>query len=317
MKIYPESTRYISVATGEIFETEEQVQTAIRQYHQPELAVAASNTGGKLMDPLKELLKIADQLDEQGAYEESNEVMEIFTSLAQLQKKADDDEDIMVKEGEECEECGCTPCECEMKKAKLQAKKVIATLVDVADSLEAKGAYREAQLADALLQDISTDLPQAFNFSSKPEIVEPTAVETKPLIEEHTDNLQSTEVPSSFEALLQELSLDSEPQTETETTEIEGTPFADLPTQEEKLGPSDVQIENVTEPEPEFDKLTMDQFKELIDGLKYRYSQGRQREKYEKILEHAEKAQEYKQAYKEWLDYAHRLFEDEPIRLDI
>ena len=63
--------------------------------------------------------------------------------------------------------------------------------------------------------------------------------------------------------------------------------------------------------------MSIVEFKDMINNMKWRHSQGAQRQKYEEVLKRAEKAQEYFQAYKEWNDYAHKLFENEPIRIKI
>ena len=161
-------------------------------------------------------------------------------------------------------------------------------------------------MADELLVDMRQDLPSAFNAA--PEILSPQDVSPQDVS------------PQDVSSPIEEPVIDDEPAVE--------APFQDLPeTQQDSVeqvtdveedgSPKDVEIEEVTEADPEFDELSITEFKEMIDGLKYRYSQGKKRQKYEEILGVAEKAQDYFDAYKEWHDHAHKLFDDEPIKLKI
>jgi hypothetical protein len=283
-RVNPEATRYVDVATGTIFTSEDAVKQAIEDYHaEPDLAAAASK-GGIFMNSIGELLKIADHLDEQGDFESADEIAAIVREMAE----------------DETSQKGLT----EEKRA--WARQAITTLVKVADSLEDKGAVKEAQMADQILHDFQQSLPQAFNFGP------PTST-----LETLTDTLETptipTEVPADREVVVEE------PQ-----VEVEGVPFTDLEkgtepadevTVEEAADLREVTIEEPSEPEANFDEMTIPEFKEMIEGLRWRHSQGPKRQKYEEILKNLEKANDYLQAHKEWSEYAHRLFEDEPIRI--
>lgn len=237
-----------------------------------------------------ELLKIADMLDERGATREANEIVGILQYIADQKRTT----------------------------------KIASILIELADKLDAKGAIKEAQLADQLLQEI----PQAFRTHAPDNFVAPERSEI------NTPNAPNTPV----EIPVQTQVVDQAPVEQTqETTELvdreqvveesatEGTPFsaleddkevADSQDQEDK-GPTDPVIEQPKDEEPGVDYLSLEDFESLIDSMKYRHSQGPKRQVYEQVLERAQKAQEYKAAYEEWLDYAHQLFGDEPIRLQI
>jgi len=284
LKIIPETVRYISVATGQVFTSESQVKSAIEEYHREPMAVAASNKGGLKMNSVGELLKIADMLDERGALKEADEILEVVKQMVPTQ------------DSEVCVECE------DHKEANAKVAKIVSTLVKIADSLESKGAFKEAQMADTILQDLKNDigLPQAFKtpFTDKPVVPAAPAAESAPtatVVEPTQQEVQETKSPS--------------------------TPFSQLPeskTEQPTDGaPKAVAVEPVKQQQPTFDELTLDEFNTLIDGMRYRHSQGKQRTKYEKIREVATRAQEYKNAYEEWLGHAHKLFEDEPIRLKI
>ena len=294
-KIKPKTVRYISVDTGEVFSSEQAVQNAIQDHvdqQSPMAAAASNNRGGKMKKVIAELLSIADSLDEAGAHAEADEIMTILTEL----KSEDDVEQVEVEEtvGDQT----------------LQAKSVIQTLVRVADSLDAKGATKEAQIADNLLQDMQTALPQAFTPFSQLE----TPIQEAPASE--------IEVPAQEEVIVEEPKMTTFDQLEEIIEEeqaepvVEETP-AEPVVEAEPQEPVEPTIEGVVEPEVEHDVLTLEQFQEVIDGMKYRFSQGKQRVQYEKIMEQAERAAEYKRAYEEWLTSAHEMFGDTPIRLDV
>lgn len=293
LRILPEMTRYIAVATGEIFSTEDAVKHAIEEYHNnaAPMAAAASNKGGTLMNKIGELLKVADMLDEQGDFESADELMNIIKDMADEQPNEPIKEQIS-----------------DVEEKKAWVNEVVTTLVKVADSLEDRGAIGEAQMADELLVDLKQDLPQAFNFGHQPQITEPMVQDFSPSAPVQNDIPMQGDVP-----------------------EVEGTPFQNLPDtstlipevevevdlEPEDTGPPTPEIEQVEEPEGQFDELTLDEFQNVIDSLQHRYSQGPKRQKYEEIFGVAQKAQDYYNAYKEWHDYAHKLFDDEPIRLKI
>lgn len=301
-RIIPEATRYIDVATGTIFTSEDAVKQAIEDYHaEPQPMAAAASKGGIFMNSIGELLKIADQLDASGDFESADEIVTIIKEMAEK-----------VEEKQEA----APELSTEAKKA--WAKRAITTLVRVADSLEEKGAIKEAQMADQLLSDFKQTLPQGFGLGPS------TFTMEAPTMEAPVETLV-TETPSVA--------------VEESTVEVEGIPFTELeeetPTKEDSqpteqdLEPADeasteekaevelrdVEIEEPSEPEASYDEMTISEFRDMIEGLKWRHSQGPKRQKYEEILKNIERADEYLQAHKEWSEYAHKLFEDEPIRI--
>jgi hypothetical protein len=291
LKIIPETVRYISVATGQVFTSESQVKSAIEEYHREPMAVAASNKGGLQMNSVGELLKIADMLDGKGALKEADEILEIVKQMAPAQDAAEI----------------CVECE-DHKEVNAKVAKIVSTLVKIADSLESKGAFKEAQMADTILQDLKNDigLPQAFKAPTTNESVVPAVSipsETVPI----TESAPAATVEPT--------------QQEVQEAKSPNTPFSQLPESKTEQpaadAPKAVAVEPIKQSQPTFDELTLDEFNTLIDGLRYRHSQGKQRTKYEKIREVATRAKEYKDAYEEWLGHAHKLFEDEPIRLKI
>lgn len=229
----------------------------------------------------EELLKIADDLDQAGAFEEADEVVQIIQDLAaQEQEKAQSN----------------------------PINQVVATLLHVADKLDQQGATKEAQMVDNVLQQLPT-LPQGFGQQVQQQpAVEPQPVEQvqqmqpEVLTEQPAEVTPFSELPETSEQPV-EVQQEAQPQIE-QQTEVE-------------QGPLDVEIETVSEPDPEYDTLNLEQFQDMIDSMKYRFSQGRQREQYEQIMERAQKAAEYKRAYEEWLESAHEMFGDTPIRLDV
>lgn len=289
LQVIPQTVRYIDVATGTIFTSEEEVKQAIEEYHTEEQPMlAAASKGGKVMRSIGELLKIADLLDEKGDPASADEIMEIVKQIAE--------ENDQTQQPEQDETL-----------TRAWLGNVIQTLVRVADSLDGKGATKEAQIADQLLQSLQQDLPQAF----RQEPAGPSHVEA-PVVE--TPEAQAPEIETPVEEIPTDLVV--------EETEVEGTPFSELPEETESQGEAEdtlreVDIEEPTEPEPEYDEMTIDEFKGLIDSMRWRHSQGPKRQKYEQVLEHIEKAKEYFDAYREWSEYAHKLFEDEPIRIKI
>ena len=278
-RIVPESTRYIDVATGTIFTSEEAVKEAIKHYHaEPELMLAASK-GGIGMTNVGELLKIADMLDEKGDFESADEITNIIKIMT--------------------DEKQVTQVQNEPKRAWIN--KVVSTLVKVADSLDSKGATEESKLADDLLKS----LPQAFSDESSTAVAEPPAGSTFEVVDEAPVAAPAAKAPTTKI---------EEPKADASKTDA---PKVEVPKQETPFG----QLKNpqIDDPKSEtaFDEMTITEFKGMIDGMKWRHSQGAQRQKYEEVLKRAEKAQEYFQAYKEWNDYAHKLFENEPIRIKI
>jgi len=290
-QIVPESTRYIDVATGTIHKSEEAARQAIREYHtEPELMLAAASKGGTEMN-VGELLKIADMLDESGDFESADEIAQII-KLMVAEKK------VVTASSTDNHE-------------KAWLGQVINTLVKVADSLEAKGALKEAQFADNLLEGLKESLPQAF--TAQPSVAEPMAPAVPATIEVTETATETAVMEPPAVQDIQPVAESTTPVT-TEAPKVE-TPFSNLP--EEAKNPQEVKIEEPKEPQPQFDEVSIDEFKNIIQGMKLRHSQGAQRQKYEQILQHVEKAQEYFKAYKEWSDYAHSLFGDEPIRIKI
>lgn len=283
-RIVPEATRYIDVATGTIFTSESAVQQAIADYHAaPELAAAASK-GGILMNSISELLKIADMLDERGNFEDADEIVSIIQEMSE-------------KKPEEASVDQST----EDKRA--WARRAITTLVKVADSLENKGAVKEAQMADQLLVDFQQTLPQGFGFGApRSEAPAEVSVEAPVAVEEAPVETLTEDTPFSQ---LEEAVVVEEPAAEAAPEE----PVAE--------GPSEVEVEEPTEPEPSYDEVSIDEFKEMIEGMKWRHSQGPKRQRYEEILQGVEQAKTYYQAYREWMEHAHKKFEDEPIRIKI
>lgn len=256
------------------------------------------------MNSIGELLKIADMLDQSGALQEADEIIDVIKQMAAA--------NVAVEQSntEECPECD----------QKEKIAKVISTLIKVADSLDSKGAFKEAQMADDILNSLKQEisLPQAFSprTDAAPAAITTPISPSAPAATAVVDQPTQQEVSQATETA---------PTKEVATEKVEtGTPFNALPDNKNSAtetpkaeSPKVLPVESVKQPEASFDELTLDQFKEMIDGLKYRYSQGRQREKYQKVLEVAEKAHEYKKAYEDWLGHAHKLFEDEPIRLKI
>lgn len=294
LRIIPEATRFIDVATGTIFTSEDAVKQAIEEYHaEPQLAAAASK-GGIFMNSIGELLKVADMLDERGDFESADEIVAIIKDMA----------DESEKEGQKAPQ---TQAPTEEKKA--WARHAVATLVKVADSLDSKGAVKEAQMADQLLLDLKEALPQAFNLPWAPSEMAPSEM------------APTTTGPSSIEVEPQETDQDqgllpTETETNSDATTVENTPFNDLlDTQEEKSELREVEIEEPSEPEPSYDEMTIPEFKEMIEGLRWRHSQGPKRQRYEEVLKNLERADEYLRAHKEWSEYAHKMFESEPIRI--
>jgi len=279
-RILPEFTRYIDVATGTIYTSEEAVKEAIKEYHaEPELMLAASK-GGIGMTNVGELLKIADLLDEKGDFASADEITNIIKLIT------DEQQAVQIAS--------------QKKTKKAWMNNIVSTLVKVADSLDSKGATEEAKMADTLLQS----LPQGFSSESP-------VVETPATIEVVDESPVAPVAPKSPEAKV------DAPKAETLTE----APKTDAPKVEEKQETPFSELKNpqIDNPKSEtaFDEMTITEFKGMIDGMKWRHSQGAQRQKYEEVLKRAEKAQEYFQAYKEWNDYAHKLFENEPIRIKI
>lgn len=288
--IIPEATRYIDVATGTIFTSEDAVQQAIEDYHaEPAPMAAAASKGGTYMNSIGELLKIADMLDERGKFDEADEIVAIITEMS----------------GKEEE----TPSQDQTEDKKAWARRAITTIVRVADSLESKGATKEAQMADQLLVDFQQALPQGFSFgppqTEAPVTEAPVAVEEAPA----SDTITVEDAPFSQ---LEDATVVEEPVTEEKAPEAEAAP--EEPVAE---SPTEVSVEEPSEPEPSYDEVTIDEFKEMIEGLRWRHSQGPKRQKYEEILQGVEQAKTYFDAYKEWLEHAHKKFEDEPIRIKI
>lgn len=232
------------------------------------------------MNYVTELLKIADMLDKSGAYAEADEIVNI------LEENASDDAQ------------------------KRRAKSIASVLIRVADSLDAKGAHKEAQLADQLLSDI----PQAFLAQNREFSLDiPMETTESPVVTEEPTDVMETEV------------------TDIGITETDDTPFSELSDATEQVEqetevdsseikeqvPPELDIQEAKEEESGKDYLTLNEFEDLISSMKYRHSQGPKRQTYEQILERAKKAAEYKKAFEEWLDYAHQLFGDEPIRLKL
>jgi hypothetical protein len=305
-RILPEATRYIDVATGTIFKTEEAVREAIVEYHtEPELMLAASK-GGTEMTKVGELLKIADQLDEKGDFESADEITEIIKMIAAAQR--------LVK-ASKCPTCGHEDCECGCDSATgkgCQCKKawiggIVKTLMKVADSLESKGAFKEAQMADDLLQGLK-EVPQGFISKEVPtatiEVAE-EPVESAPVVEKLVEAPKTDAPKAEIEAPKVEDLNGEAPKAEAPKVE---TPFSNLPEEKKIEEPKD---------KKEFDEVSIAEFKDMIKNMKWRHTQGAQRQKYEEVLKRVEKAQEYFKAYKEWTGYAHELFGDEPIRIKI
>jgi len=188
-RILPETVRYIDIATGTIFNSENAVQQAIKEYHEEqeseldlEPMLAAASKGGIVMN-IGELLKIANLLDESGDQAGADEITSIVEQIVEDSKKT------------------------------AWVGRVVNTLTKVANSLDEKGATEEAQLADSILQSLQTDLPQAFESQST------TVTETEP-----TPIAQTIEV---VEDVVQDSQLAEAPQTTTEAPQTE-TPFGQL-----------------------------------------------------------------------------------------
>jgi len=317
-RIIPETTRYIDVATGTIFMSENAVKQAIQEYHAESELMLAASKGGIGMTNIGELLKIADMLDEKGDFESADEIANIIKLMATEHRQ--------VKGGMcptckhmDCD-CGCdsTGAGCKCTAQKRWLANVVGTLVRVADSLEGKGALKEAQLADEILKS----LPQAFSGESATAVMEPPvplapaspeAEKTPTPVAPATEAVQTKAPPTTTQP---DTNTKDAPKIEAPKTETpqQETPFSQL---SDAKNPQEVKIDEPKKTEPVFDELTIDQFKEMIDSMKWRHSQGTKREKYQEVLTRVEKAREYFKAYKEWFDYAHQLFEDEPIRIKI
>ena len=309
-RIIPEATRYVDVATGTIFETKEAVREAIVEYHtEPELMLAASK-GGTEMTRVGELLKIADQLDESGDFESADEIVEIIKMMGTTQRSVKASK-CPTCGHEDCN-CGCDcatgeGCKCEMKKAWIGG--VVKTLMKVADSLESKGAFKEAQMADELLQGLK-EMPQGFAGGESSTAVIEVADETpaaESVAEKPAAEAPKVEAPKGEASKVEESAESKTEAPKAEAPKVE-TPFSQLPEDKKIEEPND---------EKKFDEVSIDEFKGMINNMKWRHSQGAQRQKYEEVLKRVEKAQEYFKAYKEWTGYAHELFGDEPIRIKI
>lgn len=170
--------------------------------------------------------------------------------------------------------------------------RVINTLTKVADNLDEKGATEEAQLADNILQSLQTELPVETESTATTTEVAPETLTTQTI--EVTEEAPSTEAQDTQQ-----------------TPQVE-TPFSKL-----DANPTEVKIDEAKKNEAAYDAVSVDELKGMISNLKWRHSQSAERQALEETLKRAEKAQEYFNAYKEWLEFAHTALGERPIRIRI
>jgi len=79
----------------------------------------------------------------------------------------------------------------------------------------------------------------------------------------------------------------------------------------------DPDISTPSEPEPEFDEVSLEDLDDRLGGMKWRIADKPRREALEKAKEHALKAKEYYDAYKRYQDKTHSIFDEagEALRL--
>lgn len=207
---------------------------------------------------IQAMLRLADAFDSKGDTESADAIEQLLLNFAEEDK---------------------TPEQPEM--SPVHARQIANALVRVADSLDRKGAHREAQMADNLLNELSDIVQEQSAIpvqeAPMPTGIQDTIVSVEPSIDEHNEAPEVSEVASL-------------PETE---------------------------IIEPQEADPEFDELTIEELEELVGGMRLQYSQRAKREQYQKVLEKARQAQEYKDAADAWLSSAHEEFGEDPIRVKI
>lgn len=207
---------------------------------------------------IQAMLRLADAFDSKGDTESANAIEQLLSGLTGKQKS---------KTSGIVGTSTLSP---------VHAKQIANALVRVADSLDHKGAHREAQMADNLLTEL-TDVMQ------------------QPSIQ-----------PSSIEPVMQMPSAEEIVSVEPAIEEHNEAPF--LP---------EAEIETPQSIEPEFDEIDLNDLDELINSMRLTHSQRAKREQYQRVLEKARQAKEYKDAADAWLNSAHEDFGDDPIRIKI
>ena len=132
------------------------------------------------MNKIGELLKVADMLDEQGDFESADELVEIIKDMADEQLTEPTEEQVV-----------------DVEERKAWVNQVVTTLVKVADSLEDRGAVKEAQMADELLVDLKQDLPQAFNFNQQTQVLGPDIQQPEPVQEDIIETTPFQDLPNT------------------------------------------------------------------------------------------------------------------------
>jgi hypothetical protein len=74
-------------------------------------------------------------------------------------------------------------------------------------------------------------------------------------------------------------------------------------------------IEEITEPEPEYDMVSLDDIKSELENMKWRIADKKRREALEGAIEHIEKAMDYHNASKSRRDKVHSIFDEAGLSL--
>jgi hypothetical protein len=84
---------------------------------------------------------------------------------------------------------------------------------------------------------------------------------------------------------------------------------------EPSLEDEDPTIEEVTEPEPEYDMVSLEDIKSELEHMKFRIADRSRREALESAIEHIEKAMDYHKASKSRRDKVHNIFDGAGLAL--
>lgn len=172
-----------------------------------------------------------------------------------------------------------------------QAKKLAQVLVEIADQLDTTEPELAAE-ADAILRELHK---QAGMGCSNMEMGH-----------EHSEKCMGGGSPGVM--LVMDEAAPMGGQMMMDDSEFGASPV------DENMEPS---IEDMKDPEPERDEVTLDDLRERLESMKWRVADRAGREALQQAIEHVEKAQQHHGAKRSRLDKAHEIFDHAGLALRV
>jgi hypothetical protein len=166
---------------------------------------------------------------------------------------------------------------------------LIKKLIRTADFLDQQGHHQLADEADQLINELAEK--QDYDFSNLTD-------EDFQFVDPSEDDVELTD----FADIVGDEQVDSQPQ----SVELQDFPMPD----------SEPEIEEIKEPEPEYDRVTIQDLKDMIDNAsRYPIAFRKNKELLERAVENAEKAIKYFEAYKRFLNETHSTLDSGELKM--